>query len=103
VFKEAAIAIFVPIVMTSQSASLSDDDAPLEIFQAVCHGYNGRFGPNRDEVTGGERKLHNEELHNLYSSPSIIRVVKSRRMRWTKHVARMGEKRTVYMNLVGRP
>jgi hypothetical protein len=47
------------------------------------------FGPNRDEVTGGWRKLHNEELHNLYSSPSIIRMIKSRRMRWAEHVARM--------------
>jgi hypothetical protein len=48
------------------------------------------FGPRRDEVTGGLRKLHNEELHNLYSSPSIIRIIKSRRMRWAGHVARMG-------------
>jgi hypothetical protein len=47
------------------------------------------FGPERDEVTGGWRKLHNEELHNLYSSPSIIRMIKSRRMRWAGHVARM--------------
>jgi hypothetical protein len=51
------------------------------------------FGPTGDEETGGWRKLHNEELHNLYSSPSIIRVTKSRRMRWAGHVARMGEKR----------
>jgi hypothetical protein len=48
------------------------------------------FGPKRDEVTGGWRELHNEELHNLYSSPSIIRIIKSRRMRWAGHVARMG-------------
>jgi hypothetical protein len=48
------------------------------------------FGPKRDEVTGGWRKLHNEELHNLYSSPSIIRMIKSRRMSWAGHVARMG-------------
>jgi hypothetical protein len=47
------------------------------------------FGPKRDEVTGGWRKLHNEELHNLYSSPSIIRMIKLRRMRWAWHVARM--------------
>jgi hypothetical protein len=46
------------------------------------------FGPKRDEVTGGSRKLHNVELHNLYSSPSIIRMIKSRRMRWAGHVAR---------------
>jgi hypothetical protein len=52
------------------------------------------FGLKRDVVTGGWRKLHNEEHHNLYSSPSIIRIVKSRRMRWAGHMARMGEKRT---------
>jgi hypothetical protein len=51
------------------------------------------FGPKRDEVTGGWRKLHNEELHNLSSSPNIIRIIMSRRMRWAGHVARMGEKR----------
>jgi hypothetical protein len=48
------------------------------------------FGPKRDEVTGGWRTLHNEELYNLYSLPSIIRMIKSRRMRWVWHVARMG-------------
>jgi hypothetical protein len=51
------------------------------------------FGPKRDEVIGGWRKLHNEELHDLYSSPSIIRIIKSRRMRWLGNAARMGEKR----------
>jgi hypothetical protein len=61
------------------------------------------FGPKRNGVTGGWRKLHNEELHNLYSSPSIIRIIKSRRMRWAGHVARMGEKRNVYRLLVGKP
>jgi hypothetical protein len=61
------------------------------------------FGPKRDGVTGGWRKLHNEELHNLYSSQSIIRIIKSRRMRWAGHVARMGEKRNVYKLLVGKP
>jgi hypothetical protein len=54
------------------------------------------FGPRRDEMTGEWRKLHNEELHNLYSSPSIIRTIKLRRMRWAGHVARMGEKRNAY-------
>jgi hypothetical protein len=48
------------------------------------------FGLKRDEMTGERRKLHNEELHNLYSSPSIIRIIKTRRMRWAGHVARMG-------------
>jgi hypothetical protein len=51
------------------------------------------FGPKKDEVTGGWRKLHNEELRDLYSSPSIIRIIKSRRVRWAGHVARKGEKR----------
>jgi hypothetical protein len=61
------------------------------------------FGSKRDRVTGGWRKLYNEELHNLYSSPSIIRIIKSRWMRWVGHVARMGEKRNVYRLLVGKP
>jgi hypothetical protein len=52
------------------------------------------FGPKRDEVTDEWRKLHNEELHDLYSSPSIIRIIKSRRMRWAGHVARMGRRGT---------
>jgi hypothetical protein len=61
------------------------------------------FGPKRDEGTGEWRKLHSEELHNLYSSPDIIRQVKSRRMRWAGHVARMGEERKLYKILVGKP
>jgi hypothetical protein len=61
------------------------------------------FGPKRDGVAGGWRKLHNEELHDLYSSPSIIKIIKSRRMGWAGHVARMGEKRNVYRLLVGEP
>jgi hypothetical protein len=61
------------------------------------------FGPKRDGVTGGWRKLHNEELHKWYSSPNIIRIIKSRRMRWAGHVARMGEKKNVYRLLVGKP
>ena len=61
------------------------------------------FGPRRDEVTGEWRKLHNEELNDLYSLPNIVRVVKSRRMRWAGHVARMGEDRDVHKVLVGKP
>ena len=61
------------------------------------------FGPKRDEVTGEWRKLHNEELNDLYSSPIIVRVIKSRRMRWVGNVAGMGEGRGVYMVLVGKP
>jgi hypothetical protein len=54
------------------------------------------FGPKRDEATGEWNKLHNKELRDLYSSPGIIRIIKSRRMRWAGHVARMGEKRNAY-------
>jgi hypothetical protein len=62
------------------------------------------FGPKRDEVTGGWRKLNNEEFNNLYSSPSIIRMIKSRRMRWARHVTRMGRKYVyAYRILVGNP
>ena len=61
------------------------------------------FGPKRDEVTGECKKLHNEELDDLYSSLNIVRVIKSSRMRWAGHVARMGEGRVVYRVLVGKP
>jgi len=61
------------------------------------------FGPRRDEVTGDWRRLHNEELNDLYCSPNIVQVIKSRRMRWAVHVARMGEERGVYRVLVGKP
>ena len=61
------------------------------------------FGPKRDGVTGEWRKLHNEELNDLYCSPNIVRVIKRRRMRWAGHVARMGDRRGVYRVLVGKP
>ena len=61
------------------------------------------FGPRRDEVTGEWRRLRNEELNDVYSSPNIVRAIKSRRMRWAGHVARMGEERGVYRVLVGKP
>ena len=61
------------------------------------------FGPKRDGVTGEWRKLHNEELNDLYSLPSIVRVIKSRRMSWVVHVARMEEGRGVHKVLVGKP
>jgi hypothetical protein len=61
------------------------------------------FGPKRDEVTGEWRKLHNEELNDLYSLPNSVRVVKSRRMRWAGHMARMEEERGVHRVLVGKP
>jgi len=61
------------------------------------------FGPRKDEVTGDWRRLYNEELNDLYSSPNFVRVIKSRRMRWAGYVARMGEERVVYRVLVGKP
>ena len=61
------------------------------------------FGPRKDEVTGEWKRLHNEELNDLYSSPNIVRVIKSRRMRWAGHVEHMDEERGVYRVLVGRP
>jgi hypothetical protein len=61
------------------------------------------FGPKRDEVIGERRKIHIEELNELYSSPSAVRVIKSRRMRWTGNVVRIGESRGVYRVLVGKP
>jgi hypothetical protein len=61
------------------------------------------FGSRRGEVIGEWRRLHNEELNDLYSSPNIVRVIKSRRMRWAGHVARVGEERGVYRVFVGKP
>ena len=61
------------------------------------------FGPRRDEVTGEWRKLHNEELNDLYCSPNTVRVIKSRKIRWAEHVAHMGVRRGVYRVLVGKP
>ena len=61
------------------------------------------FGPRSDEVTGEWRRLHNEELNDLYTSPKIVRVIKSTRMRWAGHVVRMGEERGLYRFLVGKP
>ena len=61
------------------------------------------FRPKRDEVTGEWRRVHSEEINGLYSSPNIIRVIKSKRMRWVGHVTRMGERRCSYRVLVGKP
>ena len=62
-----------------------------------------KCGPNRDEVTGQLRKLHNEDLNDLYSSSNIVRVIKSRRMRWAARTARMGVRKNVYRVLLGKP
>jgi len=75
------------------------EERKLKVFQNMV--LRRIFGPRRDEVTGEWRRLHNEELNDLYSSPNIVRVMKSRRMRWAGHVARMGEERGVYRVLVG--
>jgi hypothetical protein len=72
----------------------------LRVFQ---NGVLRIFGPKREEVAGGWRRLHNEKLHNLYTSPNIIWVIKSRRVRWAGYVARMGEMRNAYNILVGKP
>jgi hypothetical protein len=66
-------------------------------------GLRGIYGPNKDEIIGGWGKLNNEELHNLYFTPILNRMIKSRRMRWSGHVARRGEKMNAYSNLVGKP
>jgi len=77
------------------------DERKLRVFENMV--LRRIFGPRRDEVTGEWRRLHNEEPNDLYTSPNIVRVIKSRRMRWAGHVARMGEEREVYRVLVGKP
>jgi hypothetical protein len=77
---------------------------PLLFWASVIREVGNRvlrriFGPKRDEVTGEWRKLHNEELRDLYSSPSVIRIIKSRRMRWAGHVARMGRRGRIIRGL----
>ena len=77
------------------------DERKLRVFDNMV--LRRIFGPRRDEVSGEWRRLHNEELNDLYSSPNIVRVIKSRRMRWAGDVARMGEVRGVYRVLVRKP
>jgi len=77
------------------------EERRLRVFESMV--LRRIFGPRRDEVTGEWRRLHNDELNDLYSSPNIVRVIKSRRMRWAGHVARMGEGRELYRVLVGKP
>ena len=75
------------------------EERKLRVFENIV--LRRIFGPMKDKVTGEWRRLHNEELNYLYSSPNIVRVIKSRKMRWAGHVARMGEEREVYRVLVG--
>ena len=77
------------------------EEKKLRVFENMV--LRRAFGPRRDEVAGEWRRLHNGELNDLYSSPNIVRVIKSRRMRWAGHVARMGEERGVYRVLLGKP
>ena len=95
--------IILPIVLYGCEAwSLTlREERKLRVFENMV--LRRIFEPRRDEVTGEWRRLHNEELINLYSSLNIVRVIKSRRMRWAGHVARMGEKRGVYRVLMGKP
>jgi hypothetical protein len=95
--------LILPVVLygcESLYLTLREEDR-LRVFEYRVLGRI--FGPKRDEVTGEWRKLHNGELHNLYSSPDIIRQIKSRRMRWAGHVACMGEGRNLCRVLVGKP
>jgi hypothetical protein len=93
----------LPVVLygcDTWSLTLREEHRPRVIENRVLRRI---FGPKMDDVTEEERKLHSKELHILYSSPNIIRQIKSRRMRWAGHVARMGEKRKMYRVLVGKP
>jgi hypothetical protein len=95
--------IILPVVSygcETWSLTLGEDHRMRVFENRVLRGI---FGPKRDDVMEEWRKLHNEELHNLYPSPDIIRQIRSRRMSWAGHVARMGEERKVYKVLVVKP
>ena len=77
------------------------DERNLRVFENMV--WRRIFGPRRDEVTGEWRRFYGDELNDLYCSHNIVRVIKSRRMRWAGHVARMGKERVVYRVLVGKP
>ena len=92
----------MPLITNDESWSLTlREERRLRVFENRV--LRRIFGPKWNEVTGKWRKLHNEELNDLYSSPNIFRVIKSRRIRWAGHVARMRERRGVYRVLVGNP
>ena len=94
--------IILPVVLYGcETWSLTlREERKLRVFENMV--LRRIFGPRREEVTGEWRRLHNEEVNGLYSSPSIVRVITSRRMRWAGHVARMGKERGVYRVLVGK-
>jgi hypothetical protein len=95
--------IILPVVLYGcETWSLTlREERELRVFENMV--LRRIFGPRRDEVMGEWRRLHNEEINDLHSSPNIVRAIKSRRMRWTVHVAGMGEGRGVYRVLVGKP
>jgi len=95
--------IILPVVLYGcETWSLTrQEERKLRVFENMV--LRRIFGPRRDEGTGEWRRLHNEELNDLYSSPNIVRVIKWRRMRWAGHVVRMGEERGAYRVLVGKP
>jgi len=95
--------IILPVVLYGcETWSLTPrEERKLRLFESMV--LRRIFGPRRDEVTGEWRRLHNKELNDLYSSPNIVQVIKSRRMRWAGHVACMGEERGVCRVLVGKP
>jgi hypothetical protein len=95
--------VILPVVLygcESWSLTLEAVHRPRVFENRVLRGI---FGPKRDGVIREWRRLHNEELNDLYSSPNVIRVIRTRRMRWEGHVARMGHRRSAYRILVGRP
>jgi hypothetical protein len=96
------------VLLTREKVGKQESATRGKLYVYFIHLFENRvmrriFGPKRDEVPGEWRKLHNGELYNLYSPPDIIRQIKSRRMRWAGHVARMGEGRKMYRVLVGMP
>jgi hypothetical protein len=95
--------IILPVVLyMCETWSLTlREECRLRVFENMV--LRRKFGPKRDEVKGEWRRLHNKELYALYSSPNIIRVIKSRRLRWAGHVACMGESKGAYRVLVGKP
>ena len=95
--------IILPLVLYGcETLSLTlREERKLRVFENMV--LRRIFGPRRDEITAEWRRLHDEELNDLYSSPNIVRVITSRRMRWAGHVARMGEERGLYRFLVGKP